>query len=201
MTTAYPPHRLHTTTQISPSQALTLLSAYLHATTTDPSLHPNALLTDNGPITPSSGSTTGLVLHNLKRVEAGLRGEHLAADLTFEKFGGEGLPGLMPVGGGSEGGKEVVGGAKEADLDLGMEGGWQDKEEFEREQEVVQGELGNRENGVGAEAGEEGGQVPTVRATKSGREIEQRRKMKKERKIRDRKEREAKRKREKDAEG
>ena len=119
-----------------------MTTAYLHATTTDPSLHPNALLTENGPIMPSSGSTTGLVLHNLKRVEAGLRGEHLAADLTFEKFGGEGLPGLMPNGGVMGSGKDAVGGAKEGSLNLGKEGGWQDKEEFEREQEVVQGSLG-----------------------------------------------------------
>ena len=201
MTTAYPPHRLHSSNQTPPSEALTLLSAYLHAATTDPSLHPNALLTENGPITPSSGSATGLVLHNLKRVEAGLRGEHLAADLTFEKLGGKGLPDLMPNVGVLETGQEAASGAKKGQPNLDMEGEWQDKEEFEREQEVVQGELGNRENGVDGGFEEEGGQVPRVRATKSSNEIEERKKLKKERRIRERKTLEAKRKREKDVEG
>ena len=106
----------------------------------------------------------------------------------------------MPNGGVVESGKDAVVGVKEGEMDLGMEGGWLDKDEFEREQEVVQGGLGNRENGVDAGEGD-GGQVPRVRATKSSKEIEQRRKMKKERRIRDRKEREERRKKEKDAGG
>ncbi|KAL9633191.1 MAG: hypothetical protein Q9164_004843, partial [Protoblastenia rupestris] len=69
-TTAFPPTVQHTSTRILPSSAQTLLSTFLHNTTTDASLHPNALLTENGPITPSS---TGLVLHNLTRLEAGLK--------------------------------------------------------------------------------------------------------------------------------
>ena len=43
--------------------------------------------------------------------------------------------------------------------------------------------------------------MPRVKATKSSKEIEQRRKLKKERRIRDRNEREVRRKSEKDAEG
>ena len=84
MADSFPPHNHHATKRISSSEALTLLSDYLHQAITDPSLHPNALLTENGPIAPSTGSATGLILHNLERLEAGLRGEHLAAEeLSF----------------------------------------------------------------------------------------------------------------------
>ncbi|KAL2057229.1 hypothetical protein ABVK25_002282 [Lepraria finkii] len=107
----------------------------------------------------------------------------------------------MPNSGVLETGEEAVGGAIEGQPNLDMEGEWQDKEEFEREQEIVQGELGNREDGVDGGFEEEGGQVPRVRATKSSNEIEERKKLKKERRIRERKNLEAKRKREKDAEG
>ena len=201
MTTAYPPHRLHSSTQVSPSHALSLLSAYLEATATDPSLHPNALLTENGPITPSSGSSTGLVLHTLKRVEAGLRGEHLAADLAFEKFGGDGLPELMP--GNAKNSVVTASGGQMVDSNGAVEGEWQDKEEFEREQEVVGGDIGDRDNAVEGGFEEEGGRVPMVKSvsTKSMKEKEERKKVKKERKKEQRVSMEARRKREKDAEG
>ncbi|KAK0516534.1 hypothetical protein JMJ35_001137 [Cladonia borealis] len=200
MTTAYPPHRLHSSTQVSPSRALFLLSTYLEATATDPSLHPNALLTDNGPITPSSGSSTGLVLHTLKRVEAGLRGEHLAADLTFEKFDGDGLPELIL--GNAENSVATVDGSQMEQHTGAVEGEWQDKEEFEREQELVEGDIGDRDNAVEGGFREEGGKVPMVKAisTKSLKEKEERRKAKKERQ-KQRASLEARRKRERDAEG
>ncbi|KAI4236518.1 MAG: hypothetical protein LQ349_002505 [Xanthoria aureola] len=144
MTTAnaYPPTLLQESRRISPSDAQQLVSEFLKATTTDPSLHPNALLTENGPVVASSGST-GLVLHNLKRVEAGLRGEHIAADLTFKDYGGQGLPTLMSdqvpnTGTETEKGK--------GEADQGIAQGWQDKAEYEREQTVEQGEVGLRSN-------------------------------------------------------
>ena len=202
MTTAYPPHRLHSSTQVSPSRALFLLSAYLEATATDPSLHPNALLTENGPITPSSGSSTGLVLHTLKRVEAGLRGEHLAADLAFEKFGGDGLPDLMP--GNAENPVATVDGSQMEHHNGAVEGEWQDKEEFEREHELGEGDIGDRDNAVEGGFEEEGGKVPMVKtiSTKSMKEKEERKKAKKERtKQQQKASLEARRKRERDAEG
>lgn len=159
-----PPIQHHRTTQISQSRALELISAYLDATkaTTDlaptptapspsPSLsspnnppptskssipspaprgaalHPNAVLTEAGPVAPGGGAA-GLVLRNLERVRAGLKGEMWA-------------PGLGEVGLG-EGSREPgdLGGEMEmemegADRKEGWEEGWQDKEEFEREQE------------------------------------------------------------------
>ena len=101
----FPPHRHHTSQRIVPSKALSLLSDYLAAASTDASLHPNALLTEAGPITPASGThEMGLVLHNLKRVEAGLKGERLAADLTMGEDGeGELMATELPAQEPSEG--------------------------------------------------------------------------------------------------
>lgn len=83
--------------------------------------------------------------------------------------------------------------------DLEMEGEWQDKEEYEREQEIVQGEIGERHNAEG-DFEQEGGEVPRLRAAKDKREVEDRKKAKKERKLKDRQLSAARLKREKDAE-
>lgn len=188
----------HSTTLISSADALSFVSAYLEATITDASLHPNALLTESGPITPSVGETTGLVLHNLKHVEAGLKGEHLAADLTFGKSEEPSLPRPItdnavagateiPIGSSREGGHEV-------------EGEWQDKEDFERQQDVLQGEIGLRDNVVHGSHNGEGGQVPKVKATQSSGDKDAKRKAKKERMKKEQAAREAQRKKEKAAE-
>lgn len=182
MTTAYPPAVHHTSNRVSTSEALSLLSAYLSATTTDPSLHPSAHLTEHGPVAPSSGPNTGLVLHNLRRVEAGLRGENLGEDLTFQKDGGDVLSESMPNGvdediGDLDFGGHVSGGQG----DVEMEGEWQDRAEFERQQEVVQGDIGKRDNAVDGGYEEEGGFVPRVKATWGPEDKEAKKKAKKER--------------------
>ncbi|KAL8764402.1 MAG: hypothetical protein Q9184_000107 [Pyrenodesmia sp. 2 TL-2023] len=158
---AYPPIRHHSSRCIAPSQAQQILAKFLEESATDVSLHPNALLTGDGPINPSS--SVGLVLHNLKRVEAGLRGEHLAADLTFKVFGGEGLSHLI---------NDVVKNEREgersyAEPEMDIEAGWQDKGEYEREQAIEQGELGARSNALGYATLDKGhsnehGQIPAV---------------------------------------
>lgn len=190
MTTCYPPTHHHNTTRIPASTALSLLSAYLEATATDPALHPNALLTDGGPVAASSDSNTGLVLHNLRRVEAGLKGEQLGADLALEQFAGDGLPDL-----GAENAVALPTDIPDQGLDCqgdGAETEWQDKAEFERQQDVVQGEIGKR----GALSGglSETGQIPRVKATKSAGEIDARKEAKKERKKKERRRQEEKRK-------
>lgn len=202
MTTAYPPAVHHTSTHITPSQTLSLLSAYLEATATDPSLHPSAHLTEHGPVAPASGSNTGIVLHNLRRVEAGLRGENLGEDLTFRKYGGDGLPDLMANGVAQDVGEYGSWGSsyKEQGAATGMEGEWQDKAEFERQQEVVQGEIGKRDNAVDGGFDDEGGIVPRVKATWDSGDKEAKKKAKKERRKRLQAESEAQRWREKNAE-
>lgn len=199
MAACYPPIHHNRTEHITTSAALSSLSAYLEATTTDPSLHPNALLTEGGPTTQSLGANVGLVLHNLKRVEAGLKGEHLGADLTFENFGGQGLPDLM--------GEDAIAGATEKPIGemerqgQTLEGEWQEKEEFERQQEMVQGEIGERDNAPSGGFNQDNGRTPRVKVTKSNGQIDARREAKKERRKKGKVEREAKRRREKAAEG
>ncbi|CAF9915476.1 hypothetical protein IMSHALPRED_002617 [Imshaugia aleurites] len=200
MTTAHPPTVHHASTPLSPSQTLTLLTAYLSGTHTDPSLHPSAHLTEHGPVAPSTGPNTGLVLHNLRRVEAGLRGENLGDDATFRKYGGDGLPGLV-VGNGAADEEEARRGWRgEGEAGQGAEGEWQDKAEFERQQEVVQGDVGERDNGVDGGFEEEGGVVPRVKSTWDPGDTDARKKAKKERRKKTNKEKAAKKQREKDAE-
>ncbi|KAF2842770.1 hypothetical protein M501DRAFT_913721, partial [Patellaria atrata CBS 101060] len=69
------------TTAVPPSRALELLQSYLAASTKAPHLHPDSTFTPSGLKYPlASGAAGGIVLHNLRRVEAGLRGEHLEPD-------------------------------------------------------------------------------------------------------------------------
>ncbi len=201
MTTCYPPIHHHSTNHIPTSTALSLLSAYLEATTTDPALHPNALLTDSGPITTSSGANIGLVLHNLKRVEAGLKGEQLGADLTFEKFGGEGLPDLMVDHAFSEPSGILVGRPERQRQEQELEGEWQDKEDFERQQDVMRGKIGQRDNALNGDSRGESGEIPRIQTTKSTGEIDARKEAKKDRSRKIRLAREAERNRERDVEG
>lgn len=161
------------------------------------------------------------MLHNLRRVEAGLRGENLGEDLKVWKHG-EGLDGGVPgsamvldddddgVGlakGDANASEEHVYYGDRAllrgKLRVGetMEGEWQDKLEFERQQEVVQGDVGKRNNAV--ERGVEengGGNVPRVKSTFRPEDKGARKHAKKERRKKERKEVEAQRQKEKDAE-
>lgn len=197
--TAHPPHHHHFTERVSPSHALSLLSSYLEAASTKAYLHPNALLTPNGPPTPATGAQNmGLVLHNLKRVEAGLKGEQLGGDLTFERHGGQGLPGLMPTENSChEMTNDGVGGGSASSEGVGE--GWQDKTVFEREQEVVQGEIGKRDHV--ADGGRDARKVPTVEPTKTTADKEERKKRKKRRRMDERKSDEIKKQRTKDSAG
>lgn len=200
--TSLPPTRHHSTRPVSPTTALALLSTYIANAAEDPSLQPNALLTERGPISSSSGSSTGLTIHNLKRVEAGLKGEHLGADLNFAKFGGEGLPDLQM--GGREGGEwdgEVngsltVGDGGEVDEERKAgQDGWQDMQAYEREQEITEGEVGARHSGV-----QDAGAVPRVKESTSVHDKEDRKRKKTERRRKGRRDLNEKKARDKAAE-
>lgn len=191
-----PPHHHHIVKCISPARALSLLSTYLESAAIEPSHHPNALLTAGGPTTPATDvGNVGLVLHNLKRVQASLRGEQLGANLTFGKYGGQGLPRLMHTQDGfvnilSKDGTEVAGDTN------GGEELWQDRTEFDRQQEIVQGEIGERDNA--ARKRHDALTVPRVEATKTIADKDVRKKRKKERRQQERKEAEIKKQRMKD---
>lgn len=197
MATVFPPHRLHSSQVVSSSHARTIIFAYLEAATADPSLHPDAVLTENGPIAPASGAATGLVLHNLKRIEAGLRGEYLAPDLEVEGFEADGLPntelqkmGITSLSGPAQDRREV-----QETENLDME--WQDKDEYEREQEIIRGDVGNIKSTMDEEP--EIMRRPT-KVVKSISEKEARKRAKKERNQREKSDNAERRKREKQAE-
>ena len=120
-----------------------------------------------------------------------MRGEQLGADLTFEKYGGEGLPDMMVMGkhlprstsdrldGGLNGSISGPVGGGDGEIE------WQDKTEFEREQDVTQGEIGERDNAVGD--GGDGYRVPNVEVTKTTADKDERKRRKKERRSQQRK--------------
>jgi hypothetical protein len=76
----------------------------------------------------NTGSAPNLVIHNLKRIQAGLAGEVLGKDLTFAKLGAEGIFELQShnVGDGLNWGD---GKGQEVNGD-----GWRDLQNYEKQQ-------------------------------------------------------------------
>ncbi|KAL8874476.1 MAG: hypothetical protein Q9174_000169 [Haloplaca sp. 1 TL-2023] len=184
---AFPPMIHHSSQQISTGQAQKLLASFLQRTTTDTSLHPNAHLTPHGPVNPSGDGSIGIVLHNLKRIESGLRGENLGADVSFQNFRGEGVPDNVAANG-----DRALKQDRQPEQEFADD--WQDKDEYEREQGSEQGEVGSRNNAVGKEnqtslvdVSEE---IPVVRRTITAQDKEERKRKKKARRKQEMKNRE-----------
>ncbi|GAD96408.1 hypothetical protein ANI_1_418184 [Paecilomyces variotii No. 5] len=81
-----PPTTILSTKPISQSAAHDFLAAYLDRANTDPALQPNAVISERGPVSRTTAAAPNLILHNLKRVQAGLAGEVLGRDLTVAKL-------------------------------------------------------------------------------------------------------------------
>ncbi|KAF2099186.1 hypothetical protein NA57DRAFT_56801 [Rhizodiscina lignyota] len=82
-TVSYPPTIIHhaSTKPVSLEDAQKTIAAYLKNSKRKPYLHPDAVLETSGPsYSVQGGRQGGLVLHQLRRVEAGLRGEILQPD-------------------------------------------------------------------------------------------------------------------------
>ncbi|KAM3076002.1 hypothetical protein ACMFMF_005347 [Clarireedia jacksonii] len=126
---AFPPHKSVPSIPVSQDIALKYLQDYLSLTSSTPYLLPNAKLEPTGPTTGSSHSS--VTLHNLQRVEAGLRGEWLAPTLELEEG-----QGVEVAKGMDDGTQQGSGQGDHMDVD-----GWQDREEFQRQQEIDDGEL------------------------------------------------------------
>ncbi|CAG8979513.1 hypothetical protein HYALB_00004965 [Hymenoscyphus albidus] len=124
---SFPPIRSHAPLSVPAAYAQKLLSTYITLSNTHAYLLPNVQLTASGP---TSGSSTSITLRNLQRVEAGLRGEWLAPVVDLE----------VAIAQGKE--KE------------GKEEGWQNLEDYQLEQEDVEGEVVG-ESTVVAQTGEE----------------------------------------------
>ena len=136
---AFPPHRSIPSIPVPPETALKYLSAYLEAAKTSPHLLPNARLEPSGPTAGSSNSS--VTIYNLQRVEAGLRGEWLAPSLDVEDNVGvtQGMDDGMNNGQG----------------DRMQVDGWQSLDEYQLEQEEVEGDIAPRETGIGQEGDSE----------------------------------------------
>ena len=151
---APPPHRLISSKPVSTADASTMLQTYISHSEAHPHLHPDALITPTG-VTFSShgGPTGGVVMHNLRRIAAGLRGEYLEPEPIPEPEAEEGAEGGQAWNGKKGKGKKTT------FTDVEVE--WQDKEAYEREQgEVEIGDIGERTNIV-----QDGGEEPEVEVT------------------------------------
>jgi len=131
---ALPPTTVHSTQSISQSAAHDFLAAYLTRAATDPALQPNANISEHGPVSRTTAAAPNLILHNLKRVQAGLAGEVLGQDLTFAKQN----PGEEYLDAGISGGKGEEGAENGGD-DLEMT-----EPAFEMEAEAYQEQEGEQ---------------------------------------------------------
>jgi hypothetical protein len=157
---ARPPTRVLSTTAVTDDQAHDLLSSYLALTESKPHLHPDADLFTDGPHFSTHGPQGGIILHLLRRVEAGLRGEILAPESTkealasFEEEAEAVEPEPAPVQNCKKRKK-----LDETQLD------WEDPEEYQREQddETDVAALGDMTDGGEVEVGGgSNGVVPEV---------------------------------------
>lgn len=123
---AFPPQRSVSSIPVSQDIALKYLSAYLEAAKSSPHLLPNARLEPSGPT--AGSSTSSITIHNLQRVEAGLKGEWLAFTL---ELGEQNVPLAEGMDDGTNKGQENEEGE-----------GWMDLDEYQREQSI---EGGNNE--------------------------------------------------------
>ncbi|KAK6428305.1 hypothetical protein LTR95_015550, partial [Oleoguttula sp. CCFEE 5521] len=149
---------------LSPSAAQSLLSNFLAQTPTSPHLHPDALLTASGiTFSPNSGPTGGLALHHLNRIAAGLRGENLAQESKQDLealFGAElGVSDDARVDGVTEAGRSALG-KRGRSVERVEE--WQDLGDFQRAQQDLVGEVGEREGGGSGSLVRQDGEVPGI---------------------------------------
>lgn len=144
---AFAPQKSLPSRSVSQAEALEHVQAYLALTKSSPWLLPNARLEPTGPAAGSSGNN--VTINNLERVEAGLRGEWLAPQFDL--------------------GEKEIAVVDTAPVEVE---GWQDKDEFEREQSDVEGEVVPEETVVaqGREAARnEGVSTPNAKAGKEKR--------------------------------
>ncbi|KAN0075700.1 hypothetical protein V8E54_006970 [Elaphomyces granulatus] len=117
-----PPTTILSSKAISQPAAQDFLAAYLDRAATDPSLQPNATISEHGPVSRTTGAPN-LTLHTLKRVQAGLAGQVLGQDLSLQAHGG----------GGRRFASEQTGDEEDdyADRINANDQGWEDRRRFE----------------------------------------------------------------------
>ncbi|KAA8649083.1 hypothetical protein EYZ11_000670 [Aspergillus tanneri] len=152
--TVHHPTTIRSSAPISQSAAHDFLAAYLDRASTDPALQPSARISAHGPISRSTARTPGLVLHNLKRVQAGLAGEVLGRDLSL-----------------------MTDGVVEGDVQpvVGENGDWEEAKKFEQSMNADDQEEGQMD--VDPVEQEQDGDAP------AGVDKEERKRKKKERRL------------------
>jgi hypothetical protein len=152
---APPPRRHISGAPISLSDASGILEKYLSNSETHPHLHPDATITPEGVAFNAQGGAMGNpIMHHLRRVAAGLRGEYQEPEraLDMEEDQQDFTADVTVSGGKGKTGKKAAG----ADDD------WQDLASYQAEQGDIEiGEIGDRTNVV-----QEGGEEPQVQSPK-----------------------------------
>ncbi|KAH7401970.1 hypothetical protein DE146DRAFT_450015 [Phaeosphaeria sp. MPI-PUGE-AT-0046c] len=163
---APPPSRHVSSTPISLTDASSMLETYLLNSESHPHLHPDALITPNGvSFSANGGPMGGVLLHNLRRVAAGLRGEFLEPEKTpeVEEIEDENAD---AYGAGKYNKK------RKSVPDATTDSDWEPLAQFEAEQGGIEiGEIGDRSNFV-----QEGGEEPEVQTASGVQEPEKKRK-------------------------
>jgi len=133
---APPPRRHISSTPTSLASASSILQKYLQNSETHAHLHPDALITPDGVTSNAQGGSMGNpLMHHLRRVAAGLRGEYLEPDRTLDVDEEE-----EDAAGASTG----TGGKSAAAIE-----DWQDMAAYQAEQGGIEiGEVGERTNVV-----------------------------------------------------
>jgi len=149
---APPPSRHISSIPISLTTASQMLTTYITNSESHAHLHPDSSITPEGISFSSKGGPEGnVVMHNLRRIAAGMRGEYMAPEKTPEPEDDEDAEGRSF----SNKKRKTV-----------LNDDWQDKAEYEREEGLIEvGEIGDRSNFV-----QEGGEEPAVEVTAGAQE-------------------------------
>lgn len=155
-----PPSRHISSTPISLDNASRMLETYLKNSESFAHLHPDSTITPEGINFSSKGGPEGnVVMHNLRRIATGMRGEYMAPEKTPEPEEEDATEGQQVS---NKGGKK----RKNFSTALNDAGDWQDKAEYERQEGVFEaGDIGERSNYV-----QEGGEEPEVQVTGGAQE-------------------------------
>lgn len=144
------PYRLVSSQSISLEKAASILDKYLANSEVHSHLHPDALITPTGTAFGAQGGPTGgVIMHNLRRVAAGLKGNYLEPEPTPEPEGEDqaAFDSTSDPHGQPNAGKTDGTAAED----------WQEMSEFEREEGAIEvGEVGDRSNFVQQEEIESG---------------------------------------------
>jgi hypothetical protein len=159
----YPPMQHPTGPQVlDPTSAQTELSAFLSQTRKNAYLHPDALLSSTGiQFSANSGPTGGLALHHLQRIEAGLHGENLVQETQeeLEAVFGEEMRAAGTLRGDDKRVDATIERVSKRSKSQDRVREWEDGAEYAQNQEVTEGEVGDRED---AHVVQQGGAPPAI---------------------------------------